>query len=163
MTGRSEAKDRSTTENARYALAMDEERRSGGFKVSDRVVYTHRDPKRRDRVAGTIVDQSYGRDSRHLAIWRFGVVADGETDKWSAEPEDLQLATPQLIEEIAQAPAPQPSTEATAPATDMPLDPDAFDEEPPESGTPDYAAEMREYRKRLRRHQEMLKKRDEQD
>ncbi|WP_152916106.1 hypothetical protein [Arthrobacter sp. RIT-PI-e] len=140
---------------------MDEERRSGGFKVTDRVVYTHRDPKRRDRVLGTIVDQAFGRDSRHLPIWRFGVVADGETTKWPADPEDLQLASPQLIEEITQAPAQLPSKEAAAPATDIPLDPDAFDEEPPESGTPDYAVEMREYRKRLRRH-EILKKRDEQ-
>ncbi|MHA7241392.1 hypothetical protein [Arthrobacter sp. TMS1-12-1] len=142
---------------------MNEERRSGGFKVTNRVVYTHRDPKRRDRVLGTIVDQKWGRDSRHLPIWHFLVVADGETDRWVADPEYLQLATPELIAEIAQAPAPQPSKEEAAPKTDTPSDPDAFDEDPPEDTGPGYAAEMNAYRKRKKRHDEEVKKRAAQE
>lgn len=132
---------------------MNEERRGGEWKINDRVVYTHRDPKRQDRVLGTIVDRSWGRDSKSLPIWRLRVIADGETESWPADPEHLQAAPEELIAEISQAGEVHSLVDEVEPAPDIPVDPHVFPESPPDQAEfgPMYASEMREYRKRKRR------------
>lgn len=136
---------------------MNEKRRGEEWKTDDRVVYVHRDPERHDRVLGKIVDRSWGRDSESLPIWRFLVVADGETERWAVDPEHLQAATDELIAEvsaeISHADLVHSPSEEVKPAVDIAADPNVFPESPPDPTEfgPMYTSELREYRRRKRR------------
>ncbi|CAN7410011.1 hypothetical protein LJR013_002628 [Pseudarthrobacter oxydans] len=144
---------------------MDEKRRGEEWQIDDRVVYIHRNPERQDRVLGKIVDKSWGRDGRSLPIWRFLVVAEGETERWPADPEHLQGATDELIAEISQAAVVHSLVDEIEPAPDMVADPNVFPESPPDPTEfgPVYASEMREYRKRKRRWERDQEQADSQE
>ncbi|MET3773220.1 hypothetical protein [Arthrobacter nitrophenolicus] len=92
---------------------MEEERLGWHWNEGDRVRYRHPDPKRRDIVEGVIDKKDWGVE-KGTEIYRFLVIADGESDRWSVQPGQLQKATG------------EPTDEPVNRRADIPLPPSFF-------------------------------------